>query len=68
MGSGQHIPANSTYESLCLDDEVAPSTNEDLRQAGFAPRDVLVSQSGLGSTEEKVGGGVDKLEICRVQR
>lgn len=56
VDSGQHLQASSTHESRCKDDGLAPSTNEDLRQAEFEPREVPVSQSSLGNIEEKVGG------------
>lgn len=70
MDSGQHLLASLTHDekSLCLDDELAPSTNEDMRQAVFEPRGVLVSQSRLENIEQKVSGhssNTDKLEdLC----
>lgn len=68
MNSGQHLPVGPTDESPYLAEDLAPSTNEDLRRGEFAPHDVLVSQRGLDNIEEKVRGCADKLTllVCQV--
>lgn len=58
--SGQRLPSHSAHANLYAPAQelLAPSTNEDLRNAGTgqnAPFGVPSSQRGLGSLQRKVG-------------